>query len=47
LRVFAIPNAHYPPADDVLALAHVVLPSLADLTVAALSGEDYYGLGAV
>ena len=40
LRVFAIPNAHYPPAADVLALADVVLPSLADLPVAALSGED-------
>jgi HAD superfamily hydrolase (TIGR01509 family) len=40
LRVLAIPNAHYPPAADALALADVVLPSLADLTVATVSGED-------
>ena len=35
--VVAVPNAHYPPPDDALALADVVLESLADLTVAALS----------
>ena len=32
LRVIAIPNAHYPPADDALALADVVLGSLDELT---------------
>ena len=36
LRVLAIPNAHYPPAPDALALADVVLGSLAELTVAAV-----------
>jgi HAD superfamily hydrolase (TIGR01509 family) len=38
MRVCALPNAHYPPAADALALADVVLPSLAELTVAAVSG---------
>jgi HAD superfamily hydrolase (TIGR01509 family) len=33
LRVIAYPNRHYPPAEDVLALADVVLESLGDLTV--------------
>ena len=32
LRVIAIPNAHYPPPDDALALAVVVLRSLDELT---------------
>jgi HAD superfamily hydrolase (TIGR01509 family) len=32
LRVVAIPNAHFPPDEDSLALADVVLDSLADLT---------------
>ena len=40
LRVCAVPNAHYPPAADALALADVVLSSLDDLTIAAVSGED-------
>jgi HAD superfamily hydrolase (TIGR01509 family) len=40
MRVLALPNAHYPPAPDVLAVADVVLPSLDDLTVAAVSGTD-------
>ena len=40
LRVCAVPNAHYPPAADVLALADVVVPSVADVTIAAISGED-------
>ena len=31
-RVIAFPNAHYPPAPDALALANVVLTSLAELT---------------
>jgi len=33
MRVFAVPNPHYPPGDDALALADVVLGSLAELTV--------------
>lgn len=32
LRVVAVPNPTYPPADDALALAHVVLPDLGALT---------------
>ena len=32
IRVIALPNAHYPPAPDALALANVVLTSLAELT---------------
>jgi HAD superfamily hydrolase (TIGR01509 family) len=32
MRVIAIPNPHFPPPDDVLAQAHVVLRSLAQLT---------------
>ena len=32
MRVIAFPNAHYPPAPDALALANVVLTSLAELT---------------
>jgi HAD superfamily hydrolase (TIGR01509 family) len=32
LRVVAIPNAHFPPDDESLELADVVLPTLADLT---------------
>ena len=39
LRVCAIPNAHYPPTADVLALADVVLPSVAALTPATVSGR--------
>jgi hypothetical protein len=31
MRVIAYPNRHYPPAADVLALAAVVLRSLAEL----------------
>ena len=38
LRVCAVPNAHYPPAADALALADIVLPSVAALTAATLSG---------
>ena len=33
LRVLVIPNAHYPPAEDALALAAAVVSSPADLTV--------------
>ncbi len=32
MRVLAIPNAHYPPAPDALALAAVVMPSAHELT---------------
>jgi HAD superfamily hydrolase (TIGR01509 family) len=36
MRVIAIPNRRYPPPDEALALADVVLDSLADLTVDAV-----------
>jgi HAD superfamily hydrolase (TIGR01509 family) len=36
MRVVAIPNRDFPPPDDALALATLVLASLADLTPAAL-----------
>ena len=36
-RVIAVPNPHFPPPADVLGLADVVLDSLADLTVTAVS----------
>jgi HAD superfamily hydrolase (TIGR01509 family) len=38
LRVVAIPNAHFPPDADSLALADLVLDSLADLTPEAAAG---------
>lgn len=38
MRVLAYPNAHYPPAADVLALADVVLASLDELTPALARG---------
>jgi HAD superfamily hydrolase (TIGR01509 family) len=38
MRVFAIPNVHYPPAPDALALADVVLSSPDELTPAAVGG---------
>jgi HAD superfamily hydrolase (TIGR01509 family) len=37
MLVVAVPNAHYPPPDEALALADLVLESLAELTVAAVS----------
>jgi HAD superfamily hydrolase (TIGR01509 family) len=40
MRVVAIPNRRYPPSADALALADVVLESLAELTPATLTGED-------
>ena len=36
LRVIAIPNPHFPPADDALALADVTLPDLDALTPDAI-----------
>jgi HAD superfamily hydrolase (TIGR01509 family) len=35
--VIAVPRAEYPPAQDALALAQLVLPSLTELTVAAVT----------
>lgn len=32
MRTIAVPNPHFPPADDVLAMAALVVPSLADVT---------------
>ena len=40
LRVLAIPNPRYPPPEDALHLADVVLTSLADLTPAVVTGRD-------
>jgi len=37
MRVLAIPNARYPPADDALALADVTLESLSQLSSSAVS----------
>ncbi len=39
MRVIAVPNAHYPPEPDVLALADVVLSSLDELTPAAVQAR--------
>jgi HAD superfamily hydrolase (TIGR01509 family) len=39
MRVIAIPNPHYPPSDDVLADADVVLHSLAELTPERISAS--------
>jgi len=39
MRVIAIPNAHYPPSDDALAVADVVLASLDELTVGRVSAS--------
>jgi HAD superfamily hydrolase (TIGR01509 family) len=39
-RVIAIPNRHFPPPDDVLGLADVVLDSLADLTLDAVESAS-------
>jgi beta-phosphoglucomutase-like phosphatase (HAD superfamily) len=36
MRVVAIPNPRYPPAEDALSSADVVLPSVAALTPAAV-----------
>ena len=37
MRVVAIPNAHYPPPDDALALADAVLGSVEQLTTSSLA----------
>ncbi len=39
MRVVALPNAHYPPGADALALADVVLGSLDELTPAAVQAR--------
>jgi HAD superfamily hydrolase (TIGR01509 family) len=38
LRVIAVPNALFPPAPDALALADAVVPTLAELTGAVVTG---------
>jgi HAD superfamily hydrolase (TIGR01509 family) len=38
MKVIAIPNAHFPPDDESLALADVVVPSLAELTLEVIDG---------
>jgi hypothetical protein len=37
LRVAVIPNAHFPPDEESLALADVVLESLTDLTAESVA----------
>ena len=39
MRVVAIPNRRYPPPEDALGLADVVLSSIAELSIAAVSRE--------
>jgi HAD superfamily hydrolase (TIGR01509 family) len=43
MRVLAIPNRHFPPGDDALAQADVVLDSLAELTPEAIEPESWRG----
>jgi HAD superfamily hydrolase (TIGR01509 family) len=38
MRVVAVPNRHFPPDDETLALADVIVPSLDELTPAAVGG---------
>jgi HAD superfamily hydrolase (TIGR01509 family) len=38
MRVVAIPNAHYPPGDEALSEADVVLPDLNELTTEVVDG---------
>jgi len=40
MRVVAIPNASYPPGEEALAEADVVLASLRELTAAAIEGSE-------
>jgi HAD superfamily hydrolase (TIGR01509 family) len=40
MRVVAIPNPHYPPPDDALELADVVLASLGELGLAQIERDD-------
>jgi HAD superfamily hydrolase (TIGR01509 family) len=40
LRVLAIPNPHFPPGEDALALADAVLPGLDALTADAVEGRE-------
>ena len=40
MRVVAIPNASYPPGEEALAEADLVLPSVRELTADAIEGSD-------
>jgi beta-phosphoglucomutase-like phosphatase (HAD superfamily) len=40
MRVIAIPNPSFPPGEDALALADLVLTSISDLDVDAVSSLD-------
>jgi hypothetical protein len=40
MHAIASPNASFPPGDEALALADVVLPSISDLTVDAVASLD-------
>jgi hypothetical protein len=39
MRVIAIPNSHYPPSEDVLGQADLVLHSLDELTPESVSAS--------
>jgi hypothetical protein len=43
MRVIAIPNRRYPPGEDALTKADLVLSSLHDLTTEAVEGVDIRG----
>ena len=38
MRVIAVPNPHYPPDDEALALADVTIGSIGELTPALIGG---------
>ena len=38
MTVVAVPNPHYPPPDEALALADIVLGTIAELTPEAIGG---------
>ena len=40
MHTIAIPNPNFPPGEDALALADLVLDSIADLTVDAVESLD-------
>jgi HAD superfamily hydrolase (TIGR01509 family) len=40
MRVLAVPNPHFPPADEAVALADAVLPDLGALTADAVEGRE-------
>ena len=47
MRVVAIPNPHFPPDDESLALADVVVASIDELTVEVVAGLEVERLAVV